>query len=216
MANVKSFTNKVAQQFKAKGEAIAKIEKEADRVRKFRAEASRKASLANKRIKRLEEKGFTDAPAYKQYLAEGAKPFGVRGKNYRQVQTEMARLDRLIASETSTVRGATKNIMEMAKNIGINMKHVTLKEAQAQGRKFFQIKSMIDQLLTHIYDAGAAFGYQQIFDAINVYVKDARLDLNDLEQTLEDIAESVAKALTSYEKKIPLPSGEWYQLKKDN
>ena len=46
----------------------------------FRKEVSSKASLANKRLARLEKNGLTDSPAYQKFMEGGGKRFSIRGK----------------------------------------------------------------------------------------------------------------------------------------
>ena len=46
--------------------------------RKLRQEASRLVSLANKRIKRIEQQGLTESPAYKKFVEDGKQKFGYR------------------------------------------------------------------------------------------------------------------------------------------
>ena len=46
----------------------------------FRKEISRKASLANKRLARLEKNGLTDSPAYQKVMEGGGKRFSIRCK----------------------------------------------------------------------------------------------------------------------------------------
>ena len=54
--------------------------KATDYYKKKRKELSRLASMANKRIKRLQEKeGYTNTPAYQAMLKSGKPHFGVKG-----------------------------------------------------------------------------------------------------------------------------------------
>ena len=45
--------------------------------KKYRQEASRKVSMANKRLKRMEEQNLTMSPAYKKWVDEGGQKFGI-------------------------------------------------------------------------------------------------------------------------------------------
>ena len=116
------------------------VPEKVDRIRMYRAEASKLASLANKRIARLEANGLTDSPAYKAYIETGGK-FGVRGKDHNQLQSEVARLKKFIESETSTVKGVTKTLKEMASNTGI--KYENLKDLRSKAAKFFELSSSL-------------------------------------------------------------------------
>ena len=100
----------------------------------FRKEVSRLASLANKRIQRLEDAKLTDSPAYQKWVENGSVKFGVKGKTYNQLQSEMARLNRFINAQTSTIRGINSNLKEMAANTGI--KYGTLKELRSKAANF--------------------------------------------------------------------------------
>ena len=47
--------------------------------RKYRQEASRKVSMANKRLKRMEEQNLSMSPAYRKWIDEGGQKFGIKG-----------------------------------------------------------------------------------------------------------------------------------------
>ena len=76
-----------------------------EKVKKYRTEASRLASMANKRLKRLEQSGLIDSPAYQKWVQDGKVKFSVRGKSHRELQKEVARMNKFINSQTSTIRG---------------------------------------------------------------------------------------------------------------
>ena len=54
-------------------ESGKKANKKASEVVANKKEANRLVSLANKRLRRLEEAGLTDSPAYKGYIDQGGK-----------------------------------------------------------------------------------------------------------------------------------------------
>ena len=96
---------------------------------RLKAEVSRKASMANKRLVRLEKNNLTSSPAYQKWVDyKGGIKFSVRNKDYNQLQQELARVNQFIESKTSTVRGLNKVLKEMAKNTGI--KYGSIKELQ--------------------------------------------------------------------------------------
>lgn len=188
-----------------------KVLTQAERVKQFRAEASRLASIANKRIQRLENNKFTDSPAYKRYISEGGQKFGVRGKTYNEVQREVARLRRFLDSETSTIRGVTHTLKEMAENTGIKYKN--LEELKAKSSKFFELQSKVEQYLRTVDDMASAIGYQQIWEAINTYTQEQGIRLEDGSVSIDGMVEAVANALKAYDAKIDTPFG-WYTIKK--
>ena len=184
------------------------------RIRAYRAEATRKVSLANKRIARLEKAGLTDSPAYKRLMQEGGK-FGIKGKTYREVQSEVKRLNRFIESTTSTVRGTTKVLKEMAKNTGQTFKNLT--ELKEKSAKFFELASKTEQYLRNVHDAGSAIGYQKIWEQINTYIKATNEDLAGGKLDVDQMVEAVSNALMQFEDPVNIniqgSSSEWYLLK---
>lgn len=182
------------------------------RVKEFRAEASRKASLANKRIQRLEKAGLKESPAYKRWLRDGGEKFGVKGKTYREVQSEVKRLNRFIEAQTSTVRGTHNVLKEMAKNTG--QKYKNLEELKQKSAKFFELASKTEQYLRNIHDAGSAIGYQKIWEQINTYIKESNADLADSKLNLDQMIESVSNALMQFDEPVKDSyGGEWFLLK---
>lgn len=67
---------------------------------------SKMASAANKRLKRLEQKGM-ESPAVISVGNSGGK-FGARGKNLNQLRSEFIRVKNFLKMKTSTIRGYKK------------------------------------------------------------------------------------------------------------
>lgn len=167
------------------------------KIREFRREASRKASIANKRIQRLEKNGLTDSPAYKKYVEDGGGRFSVRGKSYNEVQKEVSRLNRFINSKSSTIKGINSTLKEMAANTGIKYKNLT--ELREKSSKFFELSSKVEQYLRTVDDMASAVGYQKIWEAINTYTKEAKIDLQDSENDIDSMIEKVTNAIKEYD-----------------
>lgn len=189
----------------------AEVKAKEGRIRAYRAEASRLAALANKRVKRLENNKLTDTPAYKTYLEGGGK-FGVKGKSYNELQAEVSRLNKFINSKTSTIRGATQTLKEMADNTGISYKN--LQDLKSKSAKFFELSSKVEQYLRTVEDMASAIGYQKIWEAINQYVDLGESDLNSTDGDIDRMVEVISKALTEYEKPIAkLGQSGWFTIK---
>lgn len=187
------------------------VPEKVDRIRMYRAQASRLASLANKRIQRLESNGLTDSPAYKKYVETGGK-FGVRGKDHNQLQAEVARLRKFIESETSTVKGVTNTLKEMASNTGI--KYENLQDLRSKASKFFELSSKVEQYLRTVDDMASAIGYQKIWEAINQYVKTEGVDLSNAGGDIDGMVKAVTDAIKEYEQPIQKLGGNgWFTLK---
>ena len=186
------------------------------RVKAFRAEASRKASLANKRIQRLEKAGLKDSPAYQRYIKDGGQRFGVRGKTYREVQSEVARLDRFISSQTSTIKGVNAVLKDMAANTGIKYKNLT--ELRKKSAKFFELASKVEQYLRTVDDMASAIGYKKIWEVINTYTQEANVDLGDADLKIDEMVERVTNAIKEYDDPINMTvnvtneTSEWFLL----
>lgn len=197
-----------------------KKEKE-ERIREFRREASRLVSMVNKRLIRLEANKLTDVPAYKKLVdVMGDKPrFSIRGKDYNEVQREVARMRQFLNAKTSTVRGANQVLKEMAKNTGI--KYRTMKELRENSKLFFELASKVEQYLRTVDDIASAIGYQKIWEAVNTYIKDVRKEMNNAEMSIEQAVFEITEAIKEHEKKefiISLDNAVegWFRLADDD
>lgn len=74
----------------------------------LRANVTKLMSAANKRIKRLEKAGL-HSPALREVERTGGK-FSVAGKNRTQLLQELQRIKSFYSMETSSVKGAKKNV----------------------------------------------------------------------------------------------------------
>ena len=168
-------------------------DKKADKVRAERKEASRLVSLANKRLRRLEEKGYTNSPAYR--ATNGY--FSIRGKSQTEVQAIMREMDKFINATTSTIRGTNAYAKEIAANTGV--KYDNLKQLQKMIPKFFELSSKVEQYLRTVEDMASAIDYNQIWEQVNVYVQENRIDLSQAEGDIDGMIKHVADALKQYE-----------------
>ena len=160
----------------------------------LKAEVSRKASMANKRLVRLERNNLTHLPAYQMWLDyKGGVKFSVKGKDYNELQAELARVNAFINAKTSLVRQANKYLKEIAAMTGIKYKSV--KELPALTSNFFELASKIEQYLRNVEGSASAIGYQKIWEVINKYVKEENSELlkgvSDMESAIPIIAEMI-------------------------
>lgn len=185
-----------------------------DKIKAERKEATRLVSMANKRVKRLESNKLTDTPAYQQFISVGGR-FSVAGKNHNELQSELARLKRFIESESSTVRGANRILKETANITGIKYKN--LQELRSKASAFFEASSKIEQLLRQQEDMASAIGYQKIWQAVNEYVQQERVDLSAGADAIDDVIRKVTDALKEYDEPIEAnaPDNSKFYLLKD-
>lgn len=201
----------------------AEIERKEKRIKKFRAEVSRKAAIANKRLDRLEKSGMTSSPAYQKWLSDGGQKFSVRGKSYNEVQSELAKINSYLDSATSSITGAKKVIKEMMVNTGFkDPKFKDFKEIQKESKRFFEIASQIEQYMRTVEDRASSLGYQKIWQAINRYVQEVDSQILSSTSDIEDVSKRVIQSLKIYEEeeygKVDLGDvkfEQWSRLSKD-
>ena len=195
---------------KAISQTMKDAASKAKKISEDRREASRLASLANKRAQRLEANGLQDSPAYQMYLKTGGK-FGVKGKTHNELQQEVSRLKRFIDMNTSTVKGVTNTLKEMAANTGIS--YANMKELKQKSAKFFELASKVEQYLRTVEDMASAIGYQKIWETINQYVKIGEIDLSSADGDIDGMVKAVTDAIKQYETPINnRTTGKWFKL----
>lgn len=102
----------------------------------------------------------------------------------------------------------------MATNTGITYKN--LNDLRGKADKFFELASKVEQYLRQTEDNASAIGYQKIWEAINVYVKQEKVDLSSAKVSIDDMIERVNMVLNDF---APNVYGEqnssddtWYAL----
>ena len=161
------------------------------RIRQLKQEISKKASMANKRLKRLENNGLTNVPAYRQYVKGGGVKFSVKGKNYNELQAELSRVNHFIDSKTSTVRGTNSVLKEIANTAKI--KYNNLSELYSNVNQFFSLASKVEDYLNATGQTALAIGYQRVWEAINKYVEQEGKILLDTTRDLAKALPEIAK-----------------------
>lgn len=169
-----------------------KIRHFSSNYQRLKAEVSRLASMANKRLVRLENHGFEDSPAYQQFVASGGEKFSVRGKDYNELQKELARVRQFINAKTSTIRGAQSVLKAIASNTGMDLKG---RELWAQASNFFRIASMVEQYIRNTENTASAIGYQKIWTAVNQYTQQNEIDLAQMHGDMEQLVGNIAQMI---------------------
>lgn len=167
-----------------------------ERERKYKAEVSRKASMANKRLKRLEKNNLTNLPAYRNWLDyKGGVKFSVKGKSHNELVAEMARLDHFINAKTSTVRGANATLKQIASNTNISYKRVG--ELNSKLSKFFDLYSKVEQYLRNSLQIANAVGSDTVMQVVSDYVRDQEQTIKAGMNDYKDMVESISKVLAT-------------------
>ena len=167
--------------------------------RLWKKEISRKVSMANKRLRRLEKNNLTDQPAYRTWKNyNGGEKFSVKGKNFNELQAENARLNNFLNSATSTVRGANANLKKVAERL--DLKYSRVKDLPLITKRYFELSSKAEQYLDNVEGSLSAISSDQRFEIVSDYVKEAKIDLSasdfDMDSALDDIIK-----LSSYDER---------------
>lgn len=177
MSKVIDFTVKVSPEMKKK-------EKE------LRQEARRLVSLANKRLKRIEQQGLTESPAYKKFVEDGKQKFGIRGKNTEEVKQEIARMNDYLKKQTSTVKGTKQYLNNVANSVGIT-DFGNYKDLQKQLNTFFRGVDKVRDYLRNSKEVSVAIGYSKIHEVVSDYVEEVGDNLDSIDDLVEEMAGKV-------------------------
>lgn len=161
--------------------------------RKLREEARRLVSMANKRLRRLEQQNLINSPAYKKWVEDGAQKFSVKGKGVEEVKQEIARMNDFLKKQTSTVKGAKEYFKNVAKEVGIK-KFDDFTDLQRKLNTFFETTAKIKEYLYNTKEIGVAIGYQKIWEVVSDYVEEVG---HELELTEENVLEMTEKIVES-------------------
>ena len=180
-------------------------------TKEFRQEVSRKASLANKRLARLEKNGLQDSPAYKKFMESGGGKFSIRGKTGSELSRELIRINNFIDMKTSTVKGLNQVLKDTADRVGV--KYKDMKQLQEYSSRFFELYNKSLQYLDTVEKMGHAFDSTEIMETVRQLVKQEKINLEDSEKSIEEMVERVTNMLTEIDNPREQVSGDdWYRL----
>jgi len=147
---------------------------------------------AKRNIMDLQRHNLGDTPAIQKLEENGKIKFSVKGKTYNELQSDYFRLKRFMEAETSTVKGATNVLENIAKNI--NIQYNDLNEIIVKSRVFFDIASKVEQILEAQSQLAFTMGYQTIWTAVNNMVERKKINLQDM-PSIEEAANIVYDSL---------------------
>ena len=160
------------------------------KIARLKTRVSSLARKANARLRRLETAELTDSPAYQYWKQSGGVNFGVRGKDYNQLQAELARLNGFLNAKTSTVRGAKSVLKDIASNTGMTGDY---RQILANSSNFFRLAGMVEQYLNSAEGVANAINYREIWQAVNTYVQTSGDTLDGAEKDIESIIPLIAE-----------------------
>lgn len=195
----------------ATGRAHERLKNDAEMSREFRQEVSRKASLANKRLARLEKNNLEDSPAYKKFLESGGTKFSIRGKKGSELSKELIKIDNFINMKTSTVKGLNKVLRDTADRVGVTYKD--MKQLQAYSSRFFELYNKSLQYLDTVEKMGHAFDSTEIMETVKQVVEQEKIDLAESGQAMDEMVQRVTDMLTDIDNHDELLGGDdWFRL----
>lgn len=165
-----------------------------EKERELRREASRQASMANKRLKRLEEQDLTNTPAFKSWYDDGGVKFGVRGKTNREVQHEMARMKKFLNMQTSTVTGAKKNLENIANRI--NIYHWdNYKDLEKQIANYYSLQQKVLEYSSNIKEIGVSLNYQKVGEYVADYLNETNGEIQETGEEVLKITKHIMESI---------------------
>lgn len=164
-----------------------------EQERKYRQEASRKVSMANKRLARLASQNLDMSPAYKKWIDEGGQKFGIKGKSIEEVRIEVARLNKFLKQTTSTVKGTKKYLSNIASQVGIKQ-WGSFQSLNNELRGFFEVSDRVREYLKNTKEVSVSIGYKKIWEQVNEYAETVGKEFNSLNDDIIDIANTILKA----------------------
>lgn len=183
-------------------------------VQDIKEELRGKVAMANKRIARLEKNDLTELSAYRSWSNEdnwrGGEKFSSAGSNYRDLQKELARVDKFLNNKSSLVREANKQLKSIADNTGIKYEKVS--DLPQLTSKFFELASKAEQYLRNVQGT-VAVQYQEIWQEINAYLEKESIDLNESGADVEQILNEIMNNMSSESREDDnLDDMEWFTV----
>lgn len=164
-----------------------------DTERKYRQEASRKVSMANKRLKRIEQQNLQMSPSYKKWVEDGGQKFGIKGKSNTEVKAEVARLNKFLNQTTSTVKGTKKYLTNVANQVGVKQWD-SFEDLGNQLQGFFDVSEKVQDYLKNSKEVSVSIGYKKVWEEVNEYAESMGEEFTLLDSDVAEIAENVVKA----------------------
>lgn len=166
------------------------------KIKKMRQEISRKSQMANKRIKRLEEKGVM-TPALRSFYDTRGKGnyFSIRGKSNNQAMQELAEVEKYLDMATSSLTGARKILTETSRKFNIELTGHDWVANQKKVNEIFRIVDKVDEYLKTSDEKTVAFSSTQLIDGVARYIQEAEDIVADVERDTEEITENIVNAI---------------------
>lgn len=186
---------------------LVRQEKELKEYKDLRREVSKRASLANKRVTRLEKQGFNEASkAYRDAFSQGISgKFGIKGlQNKKEVLRELERIDNFLNAQTSTISGLKKYLDGVAKRRGENIPRGGYKAYANKYSNLFRAHERLRQFR----DASVPYSSDDEMESINSVIEQLG---DEYKYSGDELDAIVELALGEQEQKVDLTRKRRYE-----
>lgn len=165
---------------------------------------NRLVSMANKRVRRMEKKGYK-SPAYKSAMKSGGKFHNKRGGSFNEKQKEYYRVKQFLGMKTSTIKGSKQVIKNMLSTTGLDdvVDANTIMTSETKSNpdgstdvinKFFDLASMVDDYLKSARRTVSSDEiWRSIHDTYIANYEESDFDDNDASQMVGQVVEKLHK-----------------------
>lgn len=178
-------------------------------IKELKARIKSKRDKIAKRMKRLENNDLKLTPAYQTWLKDGPK-FMVKGKTPAQLKLIEIRLDEINDLKTSTAKGAKKYIEELGRQIG--SQHTDLSAIQNEASNFYRLRDKLMELFDTQYNLSNKFGYGQVENGIEEYVKKNKIDLSDENMDVDALLADISELIDTSAQGTQVEIKTWYEI----
>lgn len=158
--------------------------------KELREATSTLSSVANKRVERLENRGFKNSIAYAIYSQgkRGGERFGIRNKNRQEVEIEYRRLRNFLNSKSSTIAGAKAERNKVLNTLGLGNENIT-------DRQYNEITKALSRLhdSNRLKDNKDVSG--KISTVVKTYIEDEKRKKITSSNVYKDVMEILNKEL---------------------
>lgn len=158
--------------------------------KELREATSTLSSVANKRIERLENRGFKNSIAYANYSRDktGGERFGIKNKNRQEVEIEYRRLRNFLNSKSSTIAGARAERSKVLNTLGLGNENITDRQYNEITRALSRLKD--DNRFKYNNDVSG-----KVARVIKTYIEDKKRKKITSSNIYNDVMEILNKEL---------------------
>lgn len=158
--------------------------------KELREATSTLSAIANKRIERLENRGFKNSIAYANYSKDktGGERFGIKNKNRQEVEIEYRRLRNFLNSKSSTIAGARAERSKVLNTLGLGNENITDEQYNQITRALSRLKD--DNRFKYNNDPSA-----KVAQVVKTYIEDKKRKKITSGNIYKDVMEILNKEL---------------------